>query len=757
MRTKGSVVSSFLFNNSNVDYKLNIVPSNFPIPTDGILGKDFMFNFKADLSYNSMTFTVQTSNNIFESIPVYIEDIHSKHIVVPPRCEVVQSFRFQTDLKEDQVIHQQELAAGVFVARCVVSVKSPVIRILNTTDVPMSFDRTLNIRSENISNYEQLGVRPGTSPDRLQKLRSILKKNIKKCSSFSDAILSLCDKYNDIFTLEKDILTTNNFYTQKLNLSDKTPVYTKNYRMPHSQKQEVRSQVQNLLSNNLIEPSRSSYNSPILLVPKKSSSGEKKWRMCIDFRQLNKKLVPDKYPLPRIDDILDNLGRAKWFSTLDLFSGFFQIPLEEDSRKLTSFSTEDGSFQYKVLPFGLNIAPNSFARMMALAFSGLKPATCFLYLDDIIVIGVSEAHHLKNLESVFKTCRAHNLKLNPEKCSFLKSEVNYLGHICSDKGITPDTSKFSAISNYPTPTDKQATKRFVAIVNYYRRFIPNFASIAYPLNKLLRKVTRFKWTEECQTSFQLLKELLVKPHLLQYPKFDEEFIVTVDAAKYGVGAVLSQLTDGQDMPIAFPSKSFTKGELNKSTIEKEMTAIHFAITHFKPYLFGVKFLVRSDHRPLQYLFSLKDPSSKLSRMRLDLCDYNFSIEYLKGSDNVVADALSRVDFKVFKDLENQNAQILVLTRSKSRALAVPVCSEEPPTRPVTQAAVVVNNRDVSKIPHKVQFSISHSGTSSTISWKLLRKLQVLDTASVTGPIDNGNRTLESLFALLNASHNVHLP
>lgn len=185
-----------------------------------------------------------------------------------------------------------------------------------------------------------------------------------------------------------------------------------------------------------------------------------------------------------MDDVLDNLGRAKWFSTLDLFSGFFQIPLNEESRKYTSFSTPEGSFQYKVLPFGLNVAPNSFARMVAMAFSGLKTATCFLYLDDIIVIGISQSRHLNILEHVLKTCKSQNLKLNPDKCNFLRSEVNYLGHICTDKGILPDSSKYDAIKYYPKPHDKDSTRRFVAFINYYNKFIYHFASLTHPLNVL---------------------------------------------------------------------------------------------------------------------------------------------------------------------------------------------------------------------------------------------------------------------------------
>lgn len=205
---------------------------------------------------------------------------------------------------------------------------------------------------------------------RTEKLIEILSKAWPKDTKLRQNLKELCTEYADIFALETDKMSTNNFYTQELRVTDNEPLFTKNYRMPYTQKSEINRQVENLLKNDLIETSKAVYNSPIILVPKKGSKSEKKWRMCIDYRRVNKKLIPDKFPLPRIDEILDNLGKAKYFSILDLFSGFHQVPLEENSRDITTFSTEQGSFRWKVLPFGINVSPNSFSRMMSIAFSG---------------------------------------------------------------------------------------------------------------------------------------------------------------------------------------------------------------------------------------------------------------------------------------------------------------------------------------------------------------------------------------------------
>ena len=385
----------------------------------------------------------------------------------------------------------------------------------------------------------------------------------------------------------------------------------------------------------------------------------------IDYRGINKKLVADKFPLPRIDDVLDQLGRAKYFSCLDLISGFHQIELEEESKDITSFSTDKGSYRFKRLPYGIKIAPNSFQRMMSLAFSGLKPSQAFVYMDDLIVVGCSEKHMLQNLKDVFTLCRQHNLKLHPDKCSFFRHEVTFLGHKCTDKGILPDDSKFSVIENYPTPTNGDEAKRFIAFCNYYRRFIPNFAESSRHITILSRKNITFEWTQECENAFQYLKKQLMSPQILQYPDFNKEFCITTDASKKACGAVLSQEKQGIQLPIAYASRAFTKGESNKSTIEQELTAIHWAIQYFRPYIYGKKNLIRSDHRPLTYLFSLKNPSSKLIRMRLDLEEYDFDIEFIRGRDNHAADALSRINFNDIMNTESHTI-LKVTTRLQAR-------------------------------------------------------------------------------------------
>lgn len=660
INTIGRVKADLKVENILIPVSLQVVQGDFPIPSDGILGLDFIKKYNCVLDYQySQDWLILRPYNFPEKVAIPMNTgTCPNSFSIPARSEVIRPIYINT--KEDELlIPNQELETGIYIASTIINVKKPLVRIINTTNNNITLNNP-NIITENLSDYN---IFASKNLEEVHK-EKVLDKLSKNFPQFVKSELTdLCSEFNDVFALETEQISYNNFYTQKLRLKDNSPVYIKNYRIPYSQKEEISKQVDNLIKDDIVEPSTSEYNSPILLVPKKALPGktEKRWRLVVDYRQVNKKLIADKFPLPRIDDILDQLGRAKYFSCLDLMSGFHQIELDENSRNITSFSTDKGSFRFKRLPYGIKIAPNSFQRMMSIAFCGLSPAQAFLYMDDLVVLGCSEKHMLKNLRDVFSICRKYNLKLHPDKCSFFSHEVTYLGHKCTDKGILPDDSKFNVVLNYPTPQNADQTKRFVAFCNYYRRFIPNFAEHSRHLSRLCRKHVPFVWTNECKTAFQYLKNCLLSPNILQYPNFQKQFCITTDASKYACGAVLSQEYKGKQLPVAYASRAFTKGESNKSTIEQELAAIHWAITHFKPYIYGKKFLVKSDHRPLSYLFSMKNPSSKLIRMRLDLEEYDFVVEYIRGKENYAADALSRIDFSEIKQIPSHSKNVLKVT------------------------------------------------------------------------------------------------
>lgn len=708
-KTIASTYSNILIDGNKLPQKLHIVKNDFPIPTDGILGRDFFTAYKCQINYDSWILHIGTAN---ASLPI-VDNLHGKFII-PPRCEIIKQVRIPT-IPEPMVAVAQEITPGIFYANSIIDKDNTYLKFLNTTEsnavIPINFMPKLeplkNFQSVSDSNNQN-------TKDRNKQLLSEL--NIQHPDPIVKSNLEhLCTEFSDIFSLNNDMLTCNNFYEQQIFLENPKPTYIKNYRTPESQRSEINRQVEKMLREDVIQHSKSPFNSPVLLVPKKASNNQNNWRLVVDFRQLNKNIMADKFPLPRIDDILDQLGRARYFSTLDLRSGFHQIPIAEACKKYTAFSTDTGHYEFNRLPFGLNVSPNSFQRMMTIALSGLSPECAFLYIDDVIVTGCSIKHHLANLKKVFQRMRDFNLKLNPSKCNFFKSEVTFLGHHISANGIQQDPSKCSIIFNYPVPKNADETRRFVALCNYYRRFIPNFASIANPLNKLLRKNTKFIWSIDCQNSFDVLKRQLTSPRILQFPDYRKTFILTTDASKLACGAVLAQLHGDRELPVAYASRAFTRGEANKSTIEQELTAIHWAINYFRPYLYGRRFIVKTDHRPLVYLFSLKNPTSKLSRMRLELEEYDFSIEYIKGTTNAIADALSRIEV----DIESLKS-MYIITRSmskrqqKQRDTSVP--TQEPDQLNVIETFGIENAFGL----HKLSF-ISNNSSNNNLSMILFKK------------------------------------
>lgn len=327
--TSGSITTSIRLNEeTELMHKFQIVHQEFPITADGILGRDFLVKYNCKIDYDTWILYVNFNAETFE-IP--IEDNVNGEFVLPPRCEVFKQIHVAAD--GDFVMPSHEVKSGVFCANSIINGKSQLIKLINTNDEVVKISRDFQNSLLPLENFHIFSLGQTDMTNRSEKLKKQLNldNTPDECKS---RLLNLCNKYNNIFALESDSLTCNNFYEQKINLSDPSPVYIKNYRTPESQRIEIDRQIEKMMSDEIIEPSVSPYNSPILLVPKKSATGDPKWRLVVDFRQLNKKIVADKFPLPRIDDILDQLGRARYFSTLDLMSGFHQIPLEGNSKKI---------------------------------------------------------------------------------------------------------------------------------------------------------------------------------------------------------------------------------------------------------------------------------------------------------------------------------------------------------------------------------------------------------------------------------------
>lgn len=417
-----------------------------------------------------------------------------------------------------------------------------------------------------------------------------------------------------------------------------TPVKQRYYPLNPNMQKILNEEIDRMLTEGVIEATSSPWNSPIVLVKKPSG----RYRACLDLRKPNALSVQDAYPLPRINHILEKLRNANYISTLDLKDGYWQIPLAEDSRPVTAFTVPGrGLFQFKVMPFGLHSAPATFQRLLDTIITPEYDPHAFAYLDDIVVVSQTFDEHLKLLKEIFSKLREAGLKINPEKCHFCRKELKYLGHIVSNRGIQTDPEKVKAIQDFPRPKTLRQVRGFLGMASWYRRFIPNFALLTAPLTRLLKKNSRWDWTDEQNNAFQEIKRALATTTALSCPDFTQPFILQVDASDFGLGAALSQRIDKNEIIVAFASRLLSESEKKFTVTEKECLAMVWAIRKFRPYLEGSKFTTITDHQALRWLMNLEKPSGRLARWVLELQQHDFSVQYRKGSLNCIADALSR--------------------------------------------------------------------------------------------------------------------
>ena len=366
-------------------------------------------------------------------------------------------------------------------------------------------------------------------------------------------------------------------------------------------------------------------------------------RFCIGYRRLNQLTIPDSHPLPRIDVSLEALGGSKWFSTLDLKSGFHQVSIAEEDRPKTAFSIPgSGLWQWRVLPFGLINSPSVFERLMERVFAGLTFLILLIYLDDIIVYSKTFEEHLKNLRLILERLKEANLKLNPKKCNLLCTKVSFLGHEVSETGIATDSSKIQVVRDWPQPKAVTEVRQFVGLASYYWKFVPNFATICKPLHKLTEKESSFTWSDQCQNAFDTIKQLLTSAPILSFPLLQgQPFLLDCDASNVGIGGVLSQQQNGEEKVISYFSKCLSRSERQYCTTRRELLAVVIAIKHYHHYLIGQNFTVRTDHGSLQWLMRFKNCEGQIARWIETLSAYTFTVQHRAGRIHNNADALSR--------------------------------------------------------------------------------------------------------------------
>ena len=426
-------------------------------------------------------------------------------------------------------------------------------------------------------------------------------------------LITLIESYKPNKTESTDLKMT-------IILSDDIPVCGRARRLALPEKREVEKQISEWLEKGIIRESCSNYCAPIVVCKKKN--GE--MRLCVDYRQLNKKIIRDRYPLPVIDDILDKLGSGKIFTTLDLKNAFFHVDIEEKSKKYTSFVTDNDQYEFNKVPFGLSTSPLTFQRYINRVFKDLlKDGTVIIYLDDIIIPAQDEQEALERLIRVLETASKFGLELNLKKCQFLKSKIDFLGHVIENGSICPSVEKTLAVQNFPEPKNAKDVQSFLGLTGYFRKFISSYAIIARPLSDLLRGSTPFRFGPEQKNAFQRLKDLLAtKPVLTLYrPGADLE--LHTDASKLGLGAILLQRgEDGKLHPIHYWSKKTSVLEEKFCSYELEVLAAIEALKKFRDYLLGTKFKIYTDCSAFTKKLDKKELSSKVAKWYIFLQEFD---------------------------------------------------------------------------------------------------------------------------------------
>jgi hypothetical protein len=585
-----------------------------------IVGNDWLRKTRALLDYGTNMMTIEWQGKAFE-VPTECREM-PQHIVSieVPEMEVDEDANEETELesKEEYKSDEEEVQEQMYYhAQYITKEEAQLI--------------------ENDLKGETLAVK-----DYFYQYEEIEKGkfhtgNLDKYQQ--QQFQKLMEKYQDLFACDPDDFGRTSVITHRIDTGEASPIKQRFYRTSYQNQLFIKEEIQRLLAAGLIRPSKSQWTSPVVVVEKKNG----KKRLCVDYQKLNAVTKKDCYPLPRIDDMLETLSGAQWFSSLDLASGFWQVELDSKDSEKSTFITRFGTYEFVVMPFGLCNAPATFQRLMDTVLRDILWQFVVVYIDDINVGSKTFEEHLEHLEQVFLRLKKAGLKLSPEKCFFFKQELPFLGHVVSRSGIQTDPEKLRTIRDFPIPKDLTQLRGFIALASYYRKFVKNFSSIAEPLNRLLKKNTPYIWGKDQQMAFEKLKICLMTPPILAYPNFEKPFILYTDASTFALGAILSQKdNENKERVIAYASRSLNKHERNYSITELECLAVVWSVKHFHHYLHGQRFTVITDHAALRYLKNITNPVGKLGRWLMTLNGYDLEIINRPGKQHSNVDTLSRI-------------------------------------------------------------------------------------------------------------------
>ena len=414
------------------------------------------------------------------------------------------------------------------------------------------------------------------------------------------------------------------------------PFKARQRQIPCKYQHELEAMLNDMIEAGIIQKSNSAWASPLRLVKKKDG----KLRITIDYQKVNSLTERPAYPIPYISDIFTKLSKSKYYTVVDLTSGYYQVPLDPNSRKYTAFRYGDHQYEYLRMPMGITGAVETFQKMMNEALGDYLHTICEVYLDDIVIHSENLEEHVKHVKMVADRLASYNFQIKLEKCQIALDKIEFLGHTISNGTIQPNQKKVEDLFKYTTPLTEKQIHSFIGLGSYYRKFIPNFASITIPLHEALKQ-KKIIWTQECEHAVNAIRQYLVQEPVLILPDIQKPFRVDTDASGYGVGAILSQEKEGNWHPVAYFSKALSPCQQRYSTTERELLSIVLAVEHFQIFLYGEKFTVVTDHEPLKHLLKTKEPASRLIRWRWRLSKFDFTIVYRKGIKNGNADALSR--------------------------------------------------------------------------------------------------------------------
>ena len=574
----------------------------------------------------------------------------SEDVVVPARCELdLPANMVYNHLNTKQSVQSEcwsteprKISGGLLVARTILPDRASdlPVRVMNVTPKPVTLKKGTPISElrqvQPIQESQKQNVAQNAADkDVIDGLLSQIDPSVPDHSR--EDLRKILERYHTVFSKGEWDLGRTDIVTHSIDTADSRPVRQRMRRYPPMHLRAIDQHVDEMIRQGIIEPATSPWASNIVLAKKKDGT----LRCCVDYRQLNDLTRKDAYPLPRIDACLDAMAGSRWFSTFDLRCSYHQVSMNPVDSDKTAFITRRGMFRFRTMPFGLCNAGATFQRLMDLVLAGLSMEACLVYLDDIILFSADLEGHFERLQKILDRLQQANLKLKPSKCVLLQTSVCFLGHVISGQGIATDPEKVHVVSEWPPPQNLRQLRGFLGITGYYRRFVKDYAKIAAPLNAITRKNQPFEWNEQCQIAFDRLKQALLSPPILAMPNDEGQYFLDTDASDHAIGAVLSQMQEGEERVIGYAGRALSRNEVNYCVTRKELLAVVYFTGYFRQYLLGRRFTVRTDHSALTWLRRTPEPIGQNARWLELLGEYDFVVQHRPGTKHSNADSISR--------------------------------------------------------------------------------------------------------------------